>query len=140
MEEVRRRVLRNHRETLAATIDAGETVAAAWPAETVSDGDAITGPLGALLDERALPPALLDVLATAVAATGGTLQADPVPAPPYFVVTSRGPVVRATLTDGRRLVVELELFGVDRRPTTYRFLDPTPEECLCVHAHECRES
>jgi hypothetical protein len=65
------------------------------------------------------------VLAGAVSAVGEQLQARPVAGPPYVVVTSVGPVLRATLAE-RRMVVTLELFTVEhdgddpryaRRPT-----------------------
>jgi hypothetical protein len=60
------------------------------------------------------------------------IEPEPVPKAPYLVVTSRGPLCRETLTDGRRLVVELAVFAVERQPSRYRFRDPTVEECLQV--------
>ena len=53
------------------------------------------------------------VLRECVAAAGGQLRAEPVAAPPYVVVTSVGPVLRATLDEGR-LVVTLRVFAVER--------------------------
>jgi hypothetical protein len=61
------------------------------------------------------------VLSALVAAVGRELQASPVADPPYVVVTGRGPVLRATLADGR-LVVCLAVFEVERGPT-YRRVD-----------------
>ena len=122
----------SHRETLAAAVDAGRTVARAWPDETVSDADAVAGPLERVLRERELPADLLAMLDTGAAAVDASTRGAPVPAPPYLAVTSRGPVCRATLSDGRRLVVEPVLFEVERRPPRYRFADPDPEECLRV--------
>lgn len=131
-QRVRRRVLDSQFETVATVCDAGSAVADSWPDETVSDSACITDPLQKQLDESGLGRELLDVLLTAVKATGRELQGKPVPAPPYLVVTSRGPVCRGTLDDGHRLLVEFELFDVQRRPRTYAFLDPSPATCLSV--------
>lgn len=121
-----------HRETLAAAVDAGRTVARAWPDETVTDADAVVDPLERVLRERGLPADLLATLDTGAGAVDASIRGSPVPAPPYLAVTSRGPVCRATLSDGRRLVVEPVLFDVGRRPPRYRFADPAPDECLRV--------
>lgn len=59
------------------------------------------------------------VLASIVAAVGRTLRAEPVADTPYVVFSGRGPVLRATLADGR-LVVCLAVFEVDRGPTYRR--------------------
>lgn len=134
MEEiVQRRLLDTHRETVVAVVAAGRTVADAWPDESVSDPDAITTPLERILQEQQLTGPLLSLLDTGATAAGGSVQGDPVPAPPYVAFTSRGPICRATLSDGSRLVIELELFAVDRAPRQYRFLDPDPDACLGVH-------
>lgn len=129
---VRRTILDTHEETLTQVVEAGRMVAADWGRDTVRESGAVVDPLETLLDERGLSTQLLDVLSTAVGATDSTLSGTPVAAPPYLVVTSRGPLCRGTLADGRRLLVELVLFGVERRPPSYRFLDPSPPECLAV--------
>ncbi|SDJ25518.1 hypothetical protein SAMN05216226_101346 [Halovenus aranensis] len=129
-ETVRRHVLAEHRDTVADVCSVGRTVSASWSTETVPDPERVTTPLASQLTARGLDTALLDALATAVAATDATAAGTPVPAPPYFVVTSRGPLCRATLDDDRRLVVRLRLFTVERRPRAYRFRDPRPETCL----------
>ena len=65
------------------------------------------------------------VLADAVAATGHQLSASPVSAPPYVIVTSRGPMLRGTIDPGR-LVVRFDAFTItdstptDDSRTTYR--------------------
>lgn len=134
MRRVRARILEEHRETIAVVIDAGKTVADAveWP---VADADTIRRPFERLVHECELAGPLLGLLDTGVTALGAELQGDPVPAPPYLVVTSRGPVCRGTLADGRRLVVELAVFAVETRPRRYRFRNPSVEECLRV---QCR--
>jgi hypothetical protein len=129
---IRTRFLEAHRETLQSVIDAGSSVATAWPGDTVQESGAVTEPLKHLLRERELAEDLLRLLRTGTAAIGETVQGTPIPAPPYLVVTSRGPICRGTISDGRRLVVLLELFTVRRAPTRYRFRDPTPDELLSV--------
>ncbi|WP_147439898.1 hypothetical protein [Haloarcula sp. Atlit-7R] len=129
---IRTRLLESHRETLQSVIDAGHSVATAWPTDDVQESGAVTEPLERLLREQGLTADLLGMLQTGTAAINDTVQGRPIPAPPYLVITSRGPLCRGTLSDGRRLVVVLELFAVRRSPTRYRFRDPTPEELLSV--------
>lgn len=131
-EQARRAVLSNHRNTIEACIETGRQVAAAWPDDTVSSSEQIVDPLGNYLDAASLSESLLAALRTAVDSLGGQLRGNPVPAPPYLVVTSTGPICRGTLADGRRVVVRLELFAVTRRPREYTFRDPTPEDCLSI--------
>jgi len=122
-------ILRAHRPCLAAVVDAGADVAAGLT-EPVTDPGAVRGPLDRQLRDRGLPGELLGMLDTAADAARGTVQGQPVAAPPYLTVTSRGPVCRATLADGRRLVVTCAVFAVERRPRRYTFRDPSPAECL----------
>lgn len=95
--------------------------AAAAPGRVVEDGPALAAALRSQLADRGVLAELPGVLVAAVDAAGGSLPADRVvAAPPYVAVTSRGPVLRATLDDGR-LVVELLAFrltgenGYERR-------------------------
>jgi hypothetical protein len=127
----RRHLLDAHHETIADVCEAGRSVATSWTEATVTDPHCVTDPLTNQLGDD-LPEQLLDGLETSVTAAGHELQGTPVPAPPYFVVTSRGPLCRGTLDDGRRLVILCELFSVERRPRTYRFIDPSPATCLRV--------
>ncbi|MEZ3144653.1 hypothetical protein [Halobaculum sp. MBLA0143] len=117
---VRRRVREQHPETLDRVWRAADAVADEWTAPP-SDRTGVTEPFERRLtsDDRA---GLLAVLETAAEALGASLPADPVPAPPYLVVTATGPILRATLPDCR-LVVELRAFTVSRAsdgPATYR--------------------
>ena len=132
MREVRRRILDEHRDTVAAVVEAGAAVASAIDDRPVTDGDRIRQPLDAVLGDRGLHSPLLDLLATGTDPLDAGIRGTPVAAPPYLAVTSRGPLCRGTLTDGERLVVELSLFSVEPRPRRYHFLDPTVEECLQV--------
>ncbi|MGM0718692.1 MAG: hypothetical protein ACQET5_16320 [Halobacteriota archaeon] len=132
MKRIRRQLLAAHAETVGDVVDTGAAVAAAiekWP---VTDGDAIQIPLDRLLRRRGLRTQLLATLETGAEAIGEEIRGAPVAAPPYLVVTSRGPLCRGTLTDGRRLVIEFELFEVETQPRRYCFCDPGPEECLQI--------
>lgn len=132
VDRLRRRLLAAHAETISDVVDTGAAVATAieeWP---VTDGDTIRVPLDRLLRDRGLQTPLLATLDTGADAVGEAIRGAPVTAPPYLVVTSRGPLCRATLADGRRLVIEFELFEVDTQPRRYRFREPGHEECLQV--------
>lgn len=108
-------VLTDHAAVVAAvgaSAAAVETTAHAADTERrhrFDDGSAVADALQSALAARGVLGQLPDVLAAAVDAAGGTLSAAPVAAPPYVAVTSRGPVLRATL-DGGRLVVGLRVF------------------------------
>lgn len=125
-------MLDEHRETVAAVVDAGAAVVSTVECLPVTDGDRLRRPLETRLRERGLTAQLLGLLATGADALDTEIEAEPVPKAPYLVVTSRGPLCRGTLTDGRRLVVELAVFAVERQPSRYWFRDPTVEECLQV--------
>jgi hypothetical protein len=88
-------------------------------ADAAADADDPSAELARLLEEAGVTACLPRVLSGLVDAVGRNLRATPVAAPPYVVVTSRGPVLRATLADGR-LVVVLVLFDVSRGPTYER--------------------
>jgi hypothetical protein len=132
VEPLRRQLLAAHADTIKDVVDAGTAVTSAveeWP---VTDGTVIRAPLDRLLQERGLPTRLLATLETAAATLGEEISGAPVAAPPYYLVTSRGPLCRGTLADGRRLVIEFELFEVKRRPRRYDFCRPSPGECLQI--------
>lgn len=117
---VRSYLLAEHRTVLDTASDCADAVAAGWDGESTTDRDAVTGPLEATLRRSGVLGQLPAVLAGAVDAAGYQLRAEPVAAPPYVVVTSTGPVLRATVSDGR-LVVSLRLFEV-QRGTERRYL------------------
>lgn len=132
MEQVRQHILTHHRETVTAVIDTGETIAAGideWP---VSDPELVRLPLERCLREQNLFEPLVGLLEAASDSLDEQLRGTPVPAPPYLTVTSRGPLCRGTLSDGRRLVVLLSLFAVTTRPPAYRFRHPSVSSCLDI--------
>jgi hypothetical protein len=109
-------VVTEHDDALAAVGACADAVADSWSESTTSDGTTLADGLELCLTESGALEALPGVLAAAVRAAGGTLSSEPVAAPPYVAVTSRGPVLRGTLDEGR-LVVTLAVFRVtdDRR-------------------------
>jgi len=135
VQTVRKQILDDHSQTIAAVIDTATAVATAieeWP---VSNPNRIRLPLERLLGDRELLEPLLGLLDTAADTLETAIQGQPVASPPYLAVTSRGVVCRGTLSDGRRLVIELILFEVETRPRRYRFSSPTASECLQVQLH-----
>lgn len=128
----RRRLLDRHRETLATTLAAADAVAADWPDDAATDRSAVVEPLDRELRERGVLERLPTVLSDAADVAGVELQAEPVALPPYVVVTSTGPVLRATGATGR-LVVSVAAFVVERGATTrYRRGPGTLDEALRV--------
>jgi hypothetical protein len=96
-------------------IDAAAAAVADERAAPPQDGRALADALETALADRGLTGRLPGVLSGAVEAADLTLAAEPVAAPPYVAVTSRGPVLRAT-TDAGRLVVTLVAFTVEDGP------------------------
>lgn len=154
----RKHLLAAHAETLEAVLDAADAVATGDPEGTgqatgaatddagsgaagwlrlddgrlaTADRDALVPVFRAVLDDQGLIAKLPELLATAVDAAGYDLPATPVPAPPYVAITSTGPVLRATVAEGR-LVVRIDCFEV------VRGVDGTGENGV-VYARTARE-
>jgi hypothetical protein len=136
----RERVLADHRRAVAGAVAAAASVADAWPGGGTADRGAVVGPLRAALAAEGIDRALVGALVDAVDAAGYDLRADPVAAPPYLAVTSTGPVLRATVADGR-LVVAVETFAVDRSGPTPRYVrrDVDPGDALSVELRGRRD-
>ena len=113
VRDARRRIQENHRSVVADIDDCADRVAEPWDTSRTTNPDAVVEPFHAALAERGLLEQLSYVLADVVEATGYDLRETPVPAPPYVVVTSRGPVLRGTIDPGR-LVIEFDAFEVVR--------------------------
>lgn len=108
-------VASDHRDVIAAIDDCADATAATWPRDRVADRAAVVDPLRTELEAAGILERLPSVLSDAVAATGYELGATPVAGPPYVAVTSRGPILRATLDVGR-LVIRFDAFAVERDP------------------------
>ncbi len=87
--------------------------AVATKAGPFRDGRRVATVLEATLRDRGLLDRLVPVLRGALEAAGLTPVATPVAGPPYVVVTSRGPLCRASTSTGR-LVVSIRVFDVER--------------------------
>jgi hypothetical protein len=131
----REHLLTDRRGVVEATVECAGVVTASWPGGATTEREAVVGPLRAVLSGSGLLGVYPSVLAECVSAAGGELRAEPVAAPPYVTVTSRGPVLRATLDPGR-LVVTLVVFEVDREagddPPRYVRGARTPERVVEV--------
>lgn len=104
-------VTERHDETLEILADRADTVIERWEGPSTTEPTMITDGLRDAIQETGLESDLVGLLETAVGVTDRALAADPVPAPPYLSVTSRGPVLRGPVADGR-VVVHIELFRV----------------------------
>lgn len=141
VRRARDHVLESRAETAAAVLECADGVVAeregdatASP-ESVGEPRSVADSLRAELEAEGIWSQLPDVLAGAVRATGRSLSATPVAAPPYVVATSRGPMLRATL-DGGRLVILFHVFdvaggdGANGPPTEYVRSATTPAEAV----------
>lgn len=131
---VRERVRAEHADFLDAVAAAGRVTAAAWADAHAPSRDAVVEPFERVLRETGTLEAAPGVLAAAVDAAGGSLQAEPVASPPYVAVTAEGVVLRAT-TDVGRVVVTVAPFAVARDPVRYVHRDADPGELLAVDVH-----
>jgi hypothetical protein len=110
---IREFLLTERREIVAGVLRCADRVVGKWNDDSTTDRNAVVQPLSREFRETGLLARFPDLLSEAVSAAGFSLPARPVPAPPYVVVTSRGPVLRATLPEGR-LVISFLLFDVVR--------------------------
>jgi hypothetical protein len=117
----RRRVLSDHRAAVEAVLRAADAVADGWDRGYATDRRDVVAPVAAELSTAGTDAALVDALPEAVAAAGHVLRGDPVPAPPYLVVTGRGPILRGTV-EGGRIVVEFRVFGIERTDSGPRYV------------------
>ncbi|MFC7156165.1 hypothetical protein ACFQPA_11995 [Halomarina halobia] len=127
-EAVRTYLLTEHRRLVERVLDCADAVAESEDLDTV---DSLSNPLSAALAHAGITQQFPGVLAGAVEAAGEELPADPVAAPPYVVVTSAGPILRATLDSGR-LVVRIEVFRLEHGPRRYVRTARTPEAAVSV--------
>ncbi|MDQ2049010.1 hypothetical protein RBH26_00780 [Natronolimnohabitans sp. A-GB9] len=113
VRDARRRIQDEHAAIVEGIDHCADRVADPWDTSRTTDSDAVAERLRSALETTGLLERLPLVLSDVVAATGYELPAQPVAAPPYVVVTSRGPILRATIEPGR-LVVRFDAFEVVR--------------------------
>lgn len=121
-DAVRARLLGAHRQALERALSCADAVAAGWDGETTSERDDVVGPYRVVLRRAGALDPLVEALVEAVEHAGFELAATPVPDVPYLAVTSRGVVLRGTVSTGR-IVVTLVAFEIE----PYRRGPPLPE-------------
>lgn len=109
----RRRIQSEHASVVDGIDACADAIADPWDTARTTDREAVVDGLDRTLEATGILEALPAVLADAVDATGYELRAPPVREPPYVVVTSRGPILRATIDPGR-LVIRFDAFDVVR--------------------------
>lgn len=124
VRDARRRIRDEHTDVVEAIGHCADRVAQPWDTARTTDRDAVVEGQRQVLEASGLLERLPVVLSDVVTATGYSLPARPVAGPPYVVVTSRGPMLRATIDPGR-LVIRFDVFevvrdGEPRRPPAYR--------------------
>ena len=124
-------LLENHEELLTATLACADGVAESWDGDATTDRKRVVEPFERALGGAGIVARLPALLVDAVDALGEDLPAEPVAAPPYLVVTTVGPVLRATLSSAR-LVVTIRAFAIERDPTRYVRGAATPAAALAV--------
>lgn len=100
---LRARLLEDHGETVEAAAVA--LAGATGQVRTPADRETAAATVERVVEGEGLGAALVGAVADAVTATGATLPAEPVAAPPYLVPTARGVLVRMTTDDGRAVVL-----------------------------------
>ncbi len=117
-----------HRDLLSGVLDVADDVASDWAGASAADRSAVVDPLRERLEASGLLGRCPAVLTDLIEAIDRSPPARIVAGPPYVAVTSVGPVLRATLEDGR-LVATLRAFVVDRSDgVRYRRGPTTPED------------
>lgn len=114
---VRDAVLAEHGDLVETALSAADDVDDRFDGP-YTDGQALATSLSRALNEAGIHEHFPTVITTAIEATDLSLAADPVAAPPYVAITSRGPVLRGPTSDGR-LVVTILAFAVERDPRQY---------------------
>ncbi len=129
---VRDHLGQSHADSLRSVSECADAVADCWEGPATTDRDRVVGPMRRALESAGTLSRFPQLLASTAGALGEDLSASPVAAPPYVLVTSVGPVLRATLSRDR-LVVTLRVFDVQRGATTrYRRRPVPPAETVDV--------
>lgn len=109
---ISRFVTSRHEPFLTDIESAATAVTESWECDWVDDPSAIVDPLGCELDRRNVIDRCPRVIEDVLSELGSRPFAPIVAAPPYVVVTSRGPMLRATL-DECRIILLIRVFSVD---------------------------
>lgn len=126
---VRAYVLDEHGDIIEAVLSCADAIAEGWDGNETVDRTDVVGPLEAMLDRTGVLDQFPGVITGAVEAAGYELRATPVAGPPYVAVTGVGPVLRATVPDGR-LVLTIRAFAIERDPVRYVRGPARPAEAL----------
>jgi len=115
---VKRRCETEHAETIERIGHCADATASMWPESVdgdryTTDRNSVSSQLTTVFDRAGVRTALVSVLTDLCTHIGEPLPAQPVSAPPYVVISTTGPMVRATLPSGR-LVVQFMIFEIDR--------------------------
>lgn len=97
-----------HSETIAVIGASADSVQNCLDASS-ANRDTVVGELKAELRRRNRYAVLPELLETAIQTIGLELPTEPVAAPPFVVITGRGPVLRAVFEAGR-LIVRIRVF------------------------------
>ncbi len=119
----RRRIQRDHEPIIDGIDYCADAVAESWDGTQTTERNRVVDPLRSALESAGILESLPIVLADAVESAGYELEATPVPSAPYVVLTSRGPICRATIEPGR-VLIRFDVFDVVRNSQpVYRRLD-----------------
>ncbi len=129
-ERVHQHLLTTHGDLVETVLACADVVAA--DVDQPADRRVVTASLEMALREADAFPRFADAIHTTAEALEFDLPAEPVAAPPYVVVTARGPMLRATVDEGR-LVVLFRAF--ERTPEGYVRVDRTPASTVEVSFH-----
>ncbi len=131
---VEQRFRDEHQPVLSAVVECANATAGGFDARhagrpATTTPDRITEPLRRRLEQTGALAACPTVLESLVSAAGASLSAPPVAAPPYVVIASSGPVLRATLPRSR-LVVSVRVFETRHTDDGVRYVrtDHPPDE------------
>ena len=124
-------VLDAHGDLLETVLACADAVTESWDGEATTDRRAVVESFEHALDSRGVTDRFPTVLVGVVETLGAELSATPVPAPPYVVITSLGPMLRATLSK-TRLVITIRVFDIERDPPRYVRGADDPTDALAI--------